>query len=48
MPTGESCLVAFFSDGQQVQRTKAFISSLKIENVKILSFLMLFAYWQFM
>jgi hypothetical protein len=37
-PTGESCLVAFFSDGQQVQRAKAFINSLKIENVKILSF----------
>ncbi|PNF28866.1 Protein XRP2 [Cryptotermes secundus] len=31
-PTGESCLVAFFSDGQQVQRAKAFINSLKIEN----------------
>ncbi|KAJ4443069.1 hypothetical protein ANN_04719 [Periplaneta americana] len=31
-PTGESCLVTFFSDGQQVQRAKAFINSLKIEN----------------
>lgn len=31
-PTGESCLVAFFSDGQQVQRAKAFINTLKVEN----------------
>ncbi|XP_021926318.1 protein XRP2-like isoform X2 [Zootermopsis nevadensis] len=31
-PSGESCLVAFFSDGQQVQRAKAFINALKIEN----------------
>jgi len=35
-PTGESCLVAFFSDGQQVQRAKAFINTLKMENVRIM------------
>jgi hypothetical protein len=37
-PTGESCLVAFFSDGQQVQRAKDFINSLKVENVRIIYF----------
>jgi hypothetical protein len=30
--------VAFFCDGQQVQRAKAFINTLKIENVRIVSF----------
>jgi hypothetical protein len=37
-PIGESCLVAFFSDGQQVQRAKAFINTLKTENVRIMPF----------
>lgn len=32
-PSEETCLVAFFSDGQQVQRAKAFIRALKVENV---------------
>jgi len=43
-PTGESCLVAFFSDGQQVQRAKAFINTLKMENVSIMSFPFLLSY----
>ncbi|KAJ9591481.1 hypothetical protein L9F63_001967, partial [Diploptera punctata] len=29
---GESCLVTFFSDGQQIQRARAFINTLKVEN----------------
>ncbi|XP_047117203.1 protein XRP2-like [Schistocerca piceifrons] len=33
---GESCLVIFFTDGQQVQRAKAFINTLKRENADCL------------
>ncbi|XP_063226126.1 protein XRP2-like [Bacillus rossius redtenbacheri] len=34
--TGESCLVAFFSDGQQVQRAREFISSIRQEHPECL------------